>query len=132
MREEGRGRGGGGGWYAKQGDDSHFQRDLRICIVQRDHDYCRVPPPHFERQVRLGFQKFPRLKRMATISKSIPRNLWKVEIPRVGSFCIKSMSLNTTLPVVERRSALLSNRCILTELETLGATGYCMLFPLFQ
>ena len=34
---------------------------------------------------RLGFQKFPRLKRMATISKSIPRNLCKVRIPRAGS-----------------------------------------------
>ena len=33
------------GWgrgYTKQGDDSHFQRDLAICMVQRDHDYCRV------------------------------------------------------------------------------------------
>ena len=31
------------GGYTKQGDDSHFKRDLRICIVQRDHDYCKVP-----------------------------------------------------------------------------------------
>ena len=31
------------GGYTKQGDDSHFQRDLGICIVQRDHAYCRVP-----------------------------------------------------------------------------------------
>ena len=37
---------GGWGWgegYTKQGDDSHFQRDLGICIVQRDYDYSRVP-----------------------------------------------------------------------------------------
>ena len=51
-----------GGGYTKQGDDSHFQRDLGIRIVQRDHDYRRVPVGQIERQVRLGFQKFPRLK----------------------------------------------------------------------
>ena len=31
------------GGYTKQGDDSHFQRDLGIRIAQRDHDYRRVP-----------------------------------------------------------------------------------------
>ena len=62
------------GRYTKQGDDSHFQRELRISIVQRDYDYCRVPAGQSERQGRLDFQKFPRLKRMATISKSILRN----------------------------------------------------------
>ena len=33
------------GWgrgYTKQGNGSHFQRDLAICNVQRDHDYCRL------------------------------------------------------------------------------------------
>ena len=59
---------------------------------------------------------------MATISKSIPRNLCKVGIPRVGSFCIKSMPSNTILPVVERKSAQPGNRSIPTELETSGAT----------
>ena len=34
---------------------------------------------------------------MATISKGIPRNLYRVGIPRVGSFCIKSMPSNTIL-----------------------------------
>ena len=62
------------GRYTKQGDDSHFQRELRISIVQRDYDYCRVSAGQSERQGRLDFQKFPRLKRMATISKSILRN----------------------------------------------------------
>ena len=62
------------GRYTKQGDDSHFQRELRISIVQRDYDYCRVPAGHSERQGRLDFQKFPRFKQMATISKSILRN----------------------------------------------------------
>ena len=71
---------------------------------------------------RLGFQKFPRLKRMATISKSIPKNLCKVGIPRVGSFCIKSMPSDTILPVVESRSTQPSNRCIPTKLETSGVT----------
>ena len=40
----------------KQGDDSHFQRDLGICIVQRDHAYCRVPVEQIERQNSLDFQ----------------------------------------------------------------------------
>ena len=62
---------------------------------------------------RLGFQKFPRLKRMATISKSIPKNLCKVRIPRAGSFCIRSMPSDTILPVVESRSTQPSNRCML-------------------
>ena len=61
----------GGGGYTKKGDDSHLQRDLGIRIVQRDHDYCRVPARQIERQGRFGFQKFPKLKQMVTISKSI-------------------------------------------------------------
>ena len=65
----------GGGGYANQGDDSHYQRDLGICIVQRDHAYCRVPAGQIKRQGRLGFQKFSRLERMSTICRSIPRNL---------------------------------------------------------
>ena len=40
---------------------------------------------------------------MATISKSVPRNLSRVGIPRVRSFCIKSIPSDTTLPVVESR-----------------------------
>ena len=58
---------------------------------------------------------------MATISKSIPRNLSRVGIPRVRSFCIESIPSDTTLPVVESRSAQPNNRCISTEFETLGA-----------
>ena len=65
---------------------------------------------------RLGFQKFPRLKRMATVSKSIPRNLCKVGIPRVGSFCIRSMPSDTILSVVKSRSTQPSNRCMLSPL----------------
>ena len=76
----------------------------------------------------MGFPKFPRLKRMATISISIPRNLCKRGIPRAGSFCIKSVPSNTILPVVESRSTQPSNRCIPTELEKLGATVYCSPF----
>ena len=110
------------GGYTKQGDDSHFQRDLGICIAQRDHAYCRVPAGQIQRQGRLDFQKFPRPKRMATTSKCILRNMCKVEIPRVRSFCINSMPSNTILPVVENRSTRPSNRCIPTELETSGAT----------
>ena len=60
--------GGGGGGYTKQGDRSYFQRDLGICIVQRHHTYCRLPAGKIERQSRLGFQKVPRLKQMATNS----------------------------------------------------------------
>ena len=41
---------------------------------------------------RVGFHKFPRLKRMTTISKSIPRNVCKVGIPGSGSFYTKSMT----------------------------------------
>ena len=111
------------GGYTKQEGDSHFQRDLGICIVQRDHASCRVPAGQIERQGRLGFQKFPRLERMASISKSIPRDFRKVGIPRVGSFCIKSMPSDTILPVVESRSTQPSNRCIPTKLETSGATA---------
>ena len=117
------------GRYTKQGDDSHYQRDLGIRIEQRDHDYCRAPAGQIERQGRLDFQKFPRLKQMATISNSIPRNLCKVGIPRVGSFCIKSMPSNTNLPVVERRSTQPSYRCIPTELET---SGLLYAFPPFS
>ena len=106
----------------KQGDDIHFQRDLGIYNVQRDHAYCRVPARQIERQSRLGFQKFPRLERMATIFKSIARNLCKVRIPRVGSFSIESMPSDTILPVVESRSTQPSNRCIPAESETSGAT----------
>ena len=106
----------------KEEDDSHFQRDLGIRIVQGDYDSCKVPAGHIERQNRLGFQKFPRLKRMATISKSISKKLCKVGIPRVGSFYIRSMPSDTILPVLEKRSTQPSNRCIPTELETLGAT----------
>ena len=109
---------GGSGRGGEQVDDCHFQRDLGICIVQRNHNYCRVPAGQIERQGRLGFQKFPRLKRMAAISKSILRNLCKVGIPGVGSFCIKNMPSNTILPLVEKRSTQPSNRCILTEPET--------------
>ena len=110
------------GGYTKQGYDGHFQGDLGICIIQRNHAYCRVPAGQTECQARLGFQKFPRLKRMAAISKSIPRNLCKVGIPRVGSFYIKSMPSNTILPVVESRSTKPSNRCIPTELKKSWAT----------
>ena len=67
---------------------------------------------------------------MATISKSIPRKLCKVGIARVGSLCIKSMPSNTILPVVESRSTQTSNRCISTEIETLGAT-ICF-YPFFS
>ena len=117
-------------WYTKQRNDSHFQRDLGICIVQRDHAYCRVHAGQIERQGRLGFQKFSRLELMATISKSISRNLCKVGIPRVGYFCIKSMPSDTIWPVVESRSTQPSNRCIRTELETSG--DYCVLFAFFN
>ena len=110
------------GGYTKQGDDSHFQRDLAIRIVLRHHDYCRVPAGQIERQGRLGFLKFPRLKRMTTISKGIPKNLCKLGTHRVGSFCIKSMPSNTILSVIERRSTQPSNRCIPIELEASGAT----------
>ena len=117
------------GGYTKQGDDCHFQRDLGIGIVQRDHDYCRVPAVQIKRQDRLGFQKFPRLKRIATNFKSIPRNLCKVGIPRVGSFYIKSMPSNTILPVMESRSTKPSNRCIPTELKKSWATVcFCPFF----
>ena len=54
-------------------------------------------------------------EQMAAISKSMQRNLHKVAIPRVGSFCIKSMPSNTILPVVESRSTQPNNRCIPTE-----------------
>ena len=108
--------------YTKQGDDSHFQRDLGICIVQNDHAYCRVPAAQTEFQGRLGFPKFPRLKRMATIFISIPRNLCKGGTPRAGSFYTKSVPSNTILPVVERRPTQSSNRCIPRELGKLGAT----------
>ena len=57
---------------------------------------------------------------MATISKSISKKLCKVGIPRVGSFYIRSMPSDTILPVLEKRSTQPSNRCIPTELETLG------------
>ena len=110
------------GGYIKQGDDSHFQRDLGIRIVQRYRAYCRVPAGQIERQGRLCFQK--------CISKSIPKNLCKVGIPRVGSFCIKSMPSDTILPVVESRSTQPSNRCIPTKLETSGPT-VCF-FPFFS
>ena len=55
-------------------------------------------------------------------TKSIPRNLFKVMIPRVGSFCIKRMPSDTMLTVVENRSTQLSKRWFPTELETSGAT----------
>ena len=71
---------------------------------------------------RLGFQKFPRLKRMATISKSIPKNLCKVAIPRSGSFYIKSIPSDSISPVVKNRSTQPSNICIPTKLETSRAT----------
>ena len=71
------------GGYIKQ-DDSN----LGIHIVQRDHDYYRVPSGQIESRGTLVFQKFPGLKRMATISKSIPRKFCKVGIARIGSFCI--------------------------------------------
>ena len=58
---------------------------------------------------------------MAAISKSIPRNLCKVGIRRVGLFCIRSMPSDTILAVAESRSTQPSNRCVLTELETSGA-----------
>ena len=74
--------------YTQQGDYSHLQRDLGIRNVQRDHTYCRVLARQIEHQGRLGFKKFPRPERMATISKSILGNLCKVGIPKVGSFCI--------------------------------------------
>ena len=54
-------------------------------------------------------------EQMAAISKSMQRNLHKVAIPRVGSFCIKSMPSDTILPVVESRSTQPNNRCIPTE-----------------
>ena len=54
-------------------------------------------------------------EQMAAISKSMQRNLRKVGIPRVGSFCIKSMPSDTILPVVESRSTQPNNRCIPTE-----------------
>ena len=96
---------------------------MGIRIVQRYHDYCRVPAGQMERQGKLGFQKFLRLQRMVNISKSIPRNLCKVVISTVGSFCIKSMPSNAILPVVGRTSTQLSNRSIPTELETSGANA---------
>ena len=78
----------GGGLHKtrRQGDDSHFQRDLEILIVQRDHDYCGVPVGQIERQCKLGFKKFLRLKQMATFSKSVPNNLCDLGILRVGFF----------------------------------------------
>ena len=60
---------------------------------------------------------------MATISKSVPKNLCKVGILGVASFYIKSMPSNTILPVVERRSTHPRKRCIPTELETSRATA---------
>ena len=65
---------------------------------------------------------------MATITKSVPRNLFKVGITRVRSFCIKSMPSNIILPVAESRFTQPSNRCIPAELETSGAT---VCFPPF-
>ena len=65
---------------------------------------------------------------MATITKSVPRNLFKVGITRVRSFCIKSMPSNIILPVVESRFTEPSNRCIPAELKTSGAT---VCFPPF-
>ena len=106
----------------KQGDDGHFQRDLGICIVQNDHAYCRVPAGQAEYQGRLGFPKFPRLKRMATISISIPINFCKEGTPTAGPFCIKSVPSNTILPVVENRPTPPSSRCIPRKMEKLGAT----------
>ena len=43
------------GGYTKQGNDSHFQRDLAVCNVQRDHAYCRVAAGKIERQGTSGF-----------------------------------------------------------------------------
>ena len=46
------------GGSTKQGDNSKktFKRDLGICILQRDHDYCRVPAGQIGHQGRLGFE----------------------------------------------------------------------------
>ena len=56
-------------------------------------------------------------------SKSISRDLCKTGIPRVGSFCIKSMPSGSSLTVVESRHTQPSNRCIPTELETSAAAA---------
>ena len=54
---------------------------------------------------------------MTTNSKRSLGSCCKVEIPKVGSFCIKSMPSDTILPIVESRSTQPSNR-----LETSVAT----------
>ena len=95
-----------------------LQEFTRFGNVQRDHAYCRILAGKIERHGRLGFQKFSRLMGMATISKSVPRNLCIVGIPRVGFFCIKSMRSDAIFPIVESRSTQPSNRCIPTEFET--------------
>ena len=69
-----------------------------------------------------GLPEISKTRANVTISKSIPRNLCNVRIPRVGSICIKNMQSGTNLPVAETRSTQPSNRCIPTELQTSGAT----------
>ena len=54
---------------------------------------------------------------MTTNSKRSLGSCYKVEIPKVGFFCIKSMPSDTILPIVESRSTQPSNR-----LETSVAT----------
>ena len=85
----------------------HFQRNLVIYNDQRDHAYYRVHAGQIELQGRLGFQKFPEIERMATISKGIPS--WKVD---------------QHSPATD-----VENRCF-NRVENIG--GYCMLFPLFS
>ena len=70
------------------------------------------------RQGRLGFQKFPGLKEIASISKSVSRNLWGfLELDLFAS-----TECNQIQSVVESRSTQPRNGCIPNEFENSGAT----------
>ena len=116
--------------FSEQGNDYHFQRDWEFSMSEEIILTAEYLLGRLNVRVVSAFRNF----QDSSYSKysnysSIPRNLCKVGIPRVGYFCIKSRLSDAIWPVIESRSTKPSNRCIPTELETSEATVcYFLLF----
>jgi len=106
------------GGDTKQGDDRFEPKDMGILDIQGDHDYCRISPRKTKCISRLGVQKRAGFQRMETGPQGFQQNLSGFWNSSHRPICIKGVSSDSLLRVMETRPLLPKRRCFSDKLGT--------------